>query len=687
MSGDVVLHAQQQLAKTLRAYLSEREIGQVLQACEFADHAHGGVIRKSGEPYILHPIAVTEILGHMQLDADSLMAALLHDVIEDTNFVKTDIQARFGATVAELVDGVTKMTISKDKQANKAASFRKILTATLHDPRVIVIKLADRLHNMSTLDALNAEKRARIAQETIDIFVPMARLVAMNDIADQLERLCLANLEPELYQHLSDALEAATIPRRQQRQARQQQLEQEIHILGLHGVVFAKNNDILIYQQFFQDESDLKSLLSSHSFDVVLNTVLECDQLATHLATQFHINQTRDYIRNPLPGGNQALLLSLKDGHGHIDLTLQTPRMRDAARLGVVLGDAAPQATRSAIQASLHNLGELIDRDCAKSTLNALLDYLHRDKVLVYTPDHDMHELPQGATAVDFAYAASLFLGNHAIGAKIDGVVRPLGTPLKSGQIIEIITDILATPNPDWLSFVNTQKARRAIQQILREQDREEQLMVGRQALNRALRLHHRDIRDIADTEWQDLLSWQHLHHQDELFEQIAVGDLLPQLVASRLCLGEGASSQDGLIQGTAGIDLRYAHCCAPILGDPIQGHLTRRGLIVHRQRCQNLIHELSQHPEHIVSLKWLEQTPEDPRFPVSLSIAKPLSDEQTTELIYLIRQLQAGVERLQTLDKGTHLSVLVRDRNHLARLIREIRVLLDFPQVTRLVA
>jgi guanosine-3',5'-bis(diphosphate) 3'-pyrophosphohydrolase len=687
MPGDVVLHAQQQLAKTLHTYLPDAQVQQVLHACEFADQAHGGVIRKSGEPYILHPIAVTEILGHMQLDADSLMAALLHDVIEDTDFVKDDLACRFGTTVADLVDGVTKLTTSKDKQANKAASFRKILTATLHDPRVIVIKLADRLHNMSTLDALNAEKRARIAQETIDIFVPMARLVGMNDIADQLERLCWANLEPELYQHLTDALDEATLPRRQEQQGRQHQLEEHIRALGLHGVVFAKNNDILIYQKFFQDDSDLKSLLSTHSFEIVLDSVAECDQLATYLSSRFRTSQIRDHIRNPLPGGNQALLMSLRDEQGLVDVTLQTPRMREAARLGVVLGDAAPQATRSAIQASLHNLGELIDRDCAKSTLNALLDYLHRDKVLVYTPDHDMHELPQGATAVDFAYAASLFLGNHAVGAKIDGVVRPLGTPLKTGQIVEVITDVLATPNPDWLSFVNTQKARRAIQNMLRDQDREEQLTVGRQALNRALRLHRRDIRDISDTEWQDLLNWQHMQHPDELFEQIAVGDLLPQLVASRLCLGEGASSaQDGLIQGTAGIDVRYAHCCDPILGDPIQGHLTRRGLIVHRQRCQNLQQEVHQHPEHIVSLKWLEHTPEDPRFPVSLAIRKHLSDEQTTEVIFLVRQLQAGVERLQVWDKGTQLSVLVRDRNHLARLIREIRVLLDFPKVSRLV-
>jgi guanosine-3',5'-bis(diphosphate) 3'-pyrophosphohydrolase len=690
MPSQAVQHAKQQLADILEEYLDNDDVLQVLLACDFADAAHGGVLRKSGEPYILHPIAVSGILGHMRLDADSLMAALLHDVIEDTDIGEDEIARRFGQKVAELVDGVTKMTISKDKQINKAASFRKILTATLHDPRVIVIKLADRLHNMSTLEALAPEKRERIARETIDIFVPMARLVGMNDIADQLEKLCLENLEPLLYDCLTTALRDSTEQRQHMRQQRASELVESIQQLDLHGSLTPRDNDILIYQRFFKDEGDLASLLATHAFEVVLDSVAECDRLAQALQQRFDWSHCRDHIRHPLPGGNQALILSLRDGQGTLDLTLQTPRMREAARLGVVLGDAAPQATRSAIQASLHNLRELIDRDCAKSTFNALLEYLHRDKVFVYTPDNDLHELPQGATAVDFAYAASLFIGNHAVGARIDNVVRPLGTPLVSGQVIEIITDVLATPNPDWLSFVNTQKARRAIQNMLRDQDADDQRTIGKQALNRALRLYHRDIRDLSDQDWHDLLTWQHLSSREQLFEQIAVGDLLPQMVATRLLAGQMCALKpvsEQLIRGTEGIELRYAHCCGPILGDPIQGHLTRRGMVVHRQRCHNLTAEQQQHPEHIVALDWQEQTSEDPRFPVALSIVQVLDDEQITELLFLVRQLQAGVERLNRQGDHTTLSLLVRDRNHLARVIREIRVLFEFPKVSRLSA
>lgn len=688
MPCQAVTIAKQHLAQTLRSYLPEIEVQQVLTACEFADTAHGGVTRKSGEPYVLHPIAVTDILGHMRLDADSLMAALLHDVIEDTEHSKQQIADLFGETVADLVDGVTKLTISKDKQANKAASFRKILTATLHDPRVIVIKLADRLHNMSTLDALSTEKRARIAQETFDIFVPMARLVCMNEIADQLEKLCFENLAPDMFGHMTNALAESSSQRLEMRQTRAFALDHTIDQLQLTGHITPRDNDILIFQRFFRGDDDLNTLLSTHAFEILLDTVVACDQLAQALQQQFHWSELRDHIRNPLPGGNQALFLSVRDELGQVDLTIQTSRMRDAARLGVVLGDMAPQATRSVIQASLHNLAALIDQDCARSTLNALLDYLHRDKVLVYTPDGDLYELPQGATVVDFAYAASLFLGNHAIGAKIDGALVPLGTPLKSGQVVEIITDILASPNPDWLSFINTHKARHALQHILREQNVEEQRIVGQQALTRALKLYKRTLHDVSTQDWQDLLAWQNLPSEEALFEQIAIGDLLPQLVASRITqhteLLEGQESEQ-LILGTKGIELRYAHCCHPILGDPILGHLTRRGLIVHRRRCGNLAQEIAKHPEHILTLQWQQHTPEDPRFPVTLLIGDGLSDEQTTELIYRVRELKAGVERLKIENQRTRLAVLVRDRDHLARLIHEIRSFLDFPSVTRL--
>jgi guanosine-3',5'-bis(diphosphate) 3'-pyrophosphohydrolase len=362
--------------------------------------------------------------------------------------------------------------------------------------------------------------------------------------------------------------------------------------------------------------------------------------------------------------------------------------MRKAARFGVVLGENAPQACRSAIQASMQNLNVLIDGACAKTTFSELLDYLHQEKIGVYTPHGQLHELPQGATVVDFAYSASLFLGNHAVGAKINGEIKPLSTPLVSGQVIEIITDVLATPNPDWLSFINTQKARRALQNILKDQDAEEQRLVGQQALNRALKLFNLSINDVSDDDWKDLLQWRHIQDKETLFQQIAVGDLLPQLVANHLFSQDNADDQldsNRLIQGTDGVDVKYAHCCNPVLDDPIQGHLSRRGLIVHRTKCHNLIHEQHLHPENIMLLQWTAEDVEDVSFTAYLSIDLSMTDEQISDLIYQCRKAKTGVEMVQTQDGKTYVNIVVHDRNQIAQIIRELRMSFGFPRITRL--
>ncbi|NLN58937.1 MAG: bifunctional (p)ppGpp synthetase/guanosine-3',5'-bis(diphosphate) 3'-pyrophosphohydrolase, partial [Gammaproteobacteria bacterium] len=509
------------------------------------------------------------ILAHMRLDADTLIAALLHDVIEDTDYSKDDITEKFGRTVAELVDGVTKLSHSSDKEYNKAASFRKILQATLQDPRVIIVKLADRYHNMTTLDALRPDKRARIAQETFDVFVPMARIVGMNEMADNLEHLCYQNLDLDMYNDVQAAL-LHTKPKRCEYQSKwEQNLADLLQDNQIAGRIKKKNNNIELLRHFVKNDIDLQELTHSHAFEIILQSIADCDRLADILRDSFQVLHYEDHIRRPLPGGNQSLMMRLKGEQTTLSLTIQTELMRKAARFGVVLGENAPQACRSAIQASMQSLNVLIDGECAKTTFSDLLDYLHQEKIHVYTPHGHLHELPQGATAVDFAYAASLFLGNHAVGTKINGESKPLSTPLISGQVVEIITDVLATPNPDWLSFINTQKARRALQNILRDQDIEEQRLVGQQALNRALKLFNHSIQDLTEADWLNVLQWRHIDSKDRLFEQIAVGDLLPQLVANHIYALDQDSSEhsDRLIQGTEGIDVKYAHCCNPVLG------------------------------------------------------------------------------------------------------------------------
>ena len=688
MPGQTVSQAKQQLHIIIDAYLKPSEVEKVLAACDYADNAHDGVTRKSGEPYILHPIAVSCILAHMRLDAETLMAALLHDVIEDTDFSKDDITTKFGRVVAELVDGVTKLSHSSDKEYNKAASFRKILQATLQDPRVIIIKLADRYHNMTTLGALRPDKRARIAQETFDIFVPMARLVGMNEMADNLEHLCYQNLDLDMYNNVQESL-AKTKPERCQYQTIwEQNLSELLNNYHIQGRIKKKNNNIELLRHFVKNEIDLQELTHSHAFEIILQSIADCDRLIEALRENFQVLHYEDHIRRPLPGGNQSLMIRLKGEKTTLSLTIQTELMRKAARFGVVLGENAPQACRSAIQASMQNLNALVGGDCAKTTFNDLLDYLHQEKIWVYTPHGKLHELPQGATVVDFAYSASLFLGNHAVGAKIDGEMKPLSTPLSSGQVVEIITDVLATPNPDWLSFINTQKARRALQNILKEQDIDEQRLVGQQALNRALKLFNRSVNDLSEEDWTDLLEWRHVQSKEMLYEQIAVGDLLPQLVANHLFAQDQTEEQltsNRLIQGTDGVDVKYAHCCNPVLGDPIQGHLSRRGLIVHRARCHNLLHEQHLHPENIMPLNWTSEDEDDINFTAYLSIDLILNDEQISELIYLCRKSKTGVESVRTHDDKTYVNIVVNNRKQIAQIIRELRMHYGFPRITRL--
>ncbi|MFV7443411.1 RelA/SpoT family protein [Acinetobacter pittii] len=688
MPGEEVSQAKQQLKLIIDPYLSVSEVEKVLAACDFADLAHTGITRKSGEPYILHPIAVSCILANMRLDAETLMAALLHDVIEDTQYTKEDIIEKFGLTVAELVDGVTKLSQSSDKEYNKAASFRKILQATLQDPRVIIIKLADRYHNMTTLGALRPDKRARIAQETFDIFVPMARLVGMNEMGDNLENLCYQNLDLDMFDNVQNALLQTKPERCKYQSIWEQNLAELLHNYHIQGRIKKKNNNIELLRHFVKNEMDLQELTHSHAFEIVLQSIADCDRLEEALRENFQVIQYQDHIRRPLPGGNQSLLIKLKGEKTTLSLTIQTELMRKAARFGVVLGENAPQTCRSAIQASMQNLNTLIDGECAKTTFNDLLDYLHQEKIWVYTPHGQLHELPQGATIVDFAYSASLFLGNHAVGAKVDGEIKPLSTPLVSGQVIEIITDVLATPNPDWLSFINTQKARRALQHVLKDQDIEEQRLVGAQALSRALKLFNRSINDLSEADWLDLLQWRHIDNKNTLFEQIAVGDLLPQLVANHLFAHDKhpqVENSDRLIQSTEGVDVKYAHCCNPILGDPIQGHLTRRGLIVHRIRCHNLLHEQHLHPENIMPLQWKADDVDDVRFTAYLAIYMAMNDEQVSDLIYQCRKNNAGVEMVHSNEQRTFVNIVVNNRKHIAKVIRDLRMHYGFPRIERL--
>lgn len=718
LSHHLVDDAQCNLLRSV-GYLTANERRDIIDACEFGDIAHIKDKRKSGEPYITHPIAVAEILAGFRLDRDTIIAAILHDTVEDTEVSGEQIAQRYGKVVARLVDGVTKLKSSNyNKQQNKAATFHKILTATLVDPRVLIIKLSDRLHNMSTLDAVSPKKQQDTAQETLDFYVPFARLMGLNDIADYIEVLCYRNLDFEMYNKISDKLLQHGLGRNFQREAVHRYLTVVLNNLDLNGLVKVLDNRVVIYRQFFRNRGEINALLRHYAFEIVLDNIDACDKLAYYLIKKYQIDDAniQDNIRRPLPGGNQSLTLIYERDNDFIKVIILTKQMQQAARLGVIGAEHASDVSQSVIQASLRNMKELVDDEslddghtdfsAAVSAINELMDYLHSSKILCYSPKGRAYELPQGATALDFAYAVGPFIGNVAIGANVDSKPAKLGTVLKNGQLVDIEVDSESEPKAEWLGFVVTNKARQEILRWFKDLSVEDKQRHGKQALDRALKTYQKTLDDLHETEWNNLLEWRGIDNKEALFEQISSGTLLPQLIVSRLFSDEvtslhvqesshDMSQPQQLIANVAGVELDFANCCHPIYGDPIVGHLSRHGLVVHRHKCFSLDDIRKDNPYQVIQLQWrddkaVKQNTADEygskiRFPAFLKVSIAITDEQISEVIYHLRQLNMGVETIDVRSTDTIVHIVVRSRNHLAQGIRELRSLLGFPNIMRL--
>ncbi|WP_201586375.1 RelA/SpoT family protein [Psychrobacter jeotgali] len=718
LSHHMVDDARSNLLRSV-GYLTAAERRDIADACEFGDIAHIKDKRKSGEPYITHPIAVAEILAGFRLDRDTIIAAILHDTVEDTEVSDEEIEQRYGKVVARLVDGVTKLKSSNhNKQQNKAATFHKILTATLDDPRVLIIKLADRLHNMSTLDAVRPEKQRSTAQETLDFYVPFARLMGLNDIADYIEVLCYRNLDSKMYNKLADKLLQHGLGRNFQKEAIHRYLMIVLTNLELGGHVKILDNRVSMYRQFFRNRGEINALLRQYSFEIVLDNIEACDKLAYYLIKKYQIadSHIEDNIRRPLPGGNQSLTLIYERDNDFIKVTIMTKQMQNAARLGVIGAEHASDISQSVIQASLRNMKDLVDEEslddnnpdfsAAVSTINELMDYLHSSKILCYSPQGRAYELPQGATALDFAYAVGPMVGNVAVGANIDHKKAKLGTVVKNGQLIEIEVESDSEPKAEWLGFVVTNKAREEILRWFKDLSPEGKQRHGQEALDRALKTYQKGLDDLNASDWDNLLEWRGLTEKDQLFEQISSGILLPQLVVSRLfsdevaCINAQNSTNEmaqpqQLVANAAGVELDFANCCHPIYGDPIVGHLSRHGLVVHRHKCFSLDEIRKDNPYQVIQLRWRDdkaikqndtgEHSERIRFPAYLKLSISLSDEQTSQVIYNLRQLNIGVETVDVRSSDTIVHVIVRSRVHLAKGIRELRSLLGFPNIMRL--
>lgn len=704
LSHPLVEESCQNLLKAVQ-YLAPANRAAIVYACYFGDIAHIKDKRKSGEPYITHPIAVAEILAGFRLDKDTLIAAILHDTVEDTAVTLQLLEDKFGEKVARLVDGVTKLKSSNmSKQESQAATFHKIITATIADPRVLLIKLSDRLHNMSTLDAVAPDKQKRTAKETLSFYVPFARTLGLNDIADYIELLCYRNLDSQMYTKFSDKLLQHGLGRQFQKVSIQTRLQKILTELNLDGVVQVLDNRTSMYRQFFKNRGDINRLIHQYEFEIVTDTIEACDKLAKHLIETYSIgnDQIFDHIRKPMPGGNQSLTLIYDADFNHIKITLLTRRMQKAARLGIMGHDN--EMSQLVIQASLQNMQDLLEDDTDTiSTINGLLGYLNSRKILCYSPQGRAYELPRGATALDFAYAVGPMIGNIAVGAMVNGIEGKLGQPLAAGDTVIIHTDKDAHPKAEWLGFAVTSKARKEILKVLKHLPNDDKITHGKDALDRALKTYQKSLSSLSAEDWQTLLEWRGLTDQDALFLQIADGVIVPQLVVSRLfsdVVDESDSSAPTqtrhLLAGVKGVEVEFAKCCNPIYGDKIVGHLSKNGLSVHRHKCYSLNAIAKDNPYQIIQLSWRapkEGNRDDTsvRFSAFLRVFKLPSEEQMSQIIYEMRLLNIGVESTDLKDKDgknagtTLLHLVVSSREHLAAGIEAIRRLLGYPNVMRL--
>ncbi|MBF8223222.1 RelA/SpoT family protein [Halomonas sp. 328] len=700
------------LADRLGSYLPAEEIQQVKRAFYYAEQAHDGQRRRSGEPYVTHPLAVANILANMHMDHQSLMAAMLHDVIEDTGVPKEALAAQFGEPVAELVDGVSKLTqiAFEDKAVAQAENFQKMVLAMSRDIRVIIVKLADRLHNMRTLGALRPEKKRRIARETLEIYARIASRLGINTIRVELEDLSFQAIYPMRAERIKRAVSKARGHRRSAIRQLQTSLQQCLDDEGLAGNVVGRQKHLLsIYRKMRDQQKSFAEIMDVFGFRIITDSVDSCYRIlgVVHNLYKPVPGRFKDYIAIPKANGYQSLHTTLFGAGGMpIEVQIRTREMEAMANNGIAahwLYKAGqtdhPIAEGSHARARQWVKGLLEMQRHAGDSLEFIehvKNDLFPDDIYVFTPKGDIMELPQGATVIDFAYSVHTDIGNGCIACRIDRHLAPLSTRLESGQTLEIITAPGAKPNTTWLSFVITAKARSAIRHAIKHQQHTESVQLGRRLLNKALADFETSLEELPEGHLSAQLETLSVKHEDELLESIGLGTRMAYAVARRLVealpagreaprpTGSGQGDSPVVISGAEGMVIKFARCCHPLPGDPVLGHLSvGKGIVVHRADCRNL-NDLKGDPEKLFPLEWSETITED--FPVALRIEMETRRGLVAELASLVTDADANIERIGIEERDARLAIVnltlaVRDRIHLARIIKRIR---NLPQVGR---
>lgn len=700
------------LVKRLKSYLDDDQIDQVERAYEYARQAHEGQYRRTGDPYITHPLAVAHILTDMHMDHESLMAAMLHDVIEDTATSKRELASLFSSGVAELVDGVSKIDqIEFESRAEQQAeNLRKMMLAMTRDIRVVLVKLADRLHNMRTLGAMPPEKRKRIAHETLEIYAPIANRLGMYNMRVEYEDLSFNAIYPMRAERIARAVKQARGHRKEILRQLQASIEHCLEQEGIEGRVLGREKHLYsIYSKMKEQRKPFAEIMDVYGFRIIVDRVDSCYRVLGAVHNYFTPipGRFKDYIAIPKVNGYQSLHTTLK-GHTGLPLEIQirTEEMEAMANNGIAAhwlykadeeedGSGAPGRA----QAWMNRLLEMQQKagNSMEFLENVKVD-LFPDEVYIFTPKGEIKELPNGATPVDFAYAVHTTVGNTCVAAQIDGQLAALSTPLESGQTVKIIRASNARPSPGWLNFVVTGKARSNIRHFLKHQRREDSLQLGERLLEKALAEDNLDINDLPIERVVAELASHQYASLDDLLEDIGLGNRLAPLVARKLAgypeSEQGAATSDGkplAIRGTEGLLVTYAKCCHPLPGDNIVGHLSAgRGIVVHRDSCKNLLSEMRDNPEKALALNWDADV--DREFSAALRIELINKKGVLATLATHLSELGSNIETITMADKDGTLTIInvtttVRDRVHMARLIKRIRTLSNVVRVSRLTA
>jgi GTP diphosphokinase / guanosine-3',5'-bis(diphosphate) 3'-diphosphatase len=697
-----------ELLASVGSYLPAEQIARIREAAEFGASAHKGQKRLSGEPYIAHPVAAASILADLHLDADTIIAAILHDVIEDTPTPKDQLAARFGADVAELVDGVTKLDQIKFKSREEAQaeSFRKMLLAMVRDLRVILVKLADRTHNMRTIEAMAPARRRAIARETLEIYAPIAERLGLYNMKLELEDLGFHALYPRRYQVLERALKKARGNQKEFLKKIEQQLNASLLKNGVPARVETREKHLYsIYNKMRRKRAILNEIVDVYGIRVIVDKPDTCYRTLgiVHAVFKPMPGRFKDYIAIPRVNGYQSLHTTLFGPNAvPIEVQIRTEDMHRVAEAGIAAhwkyksGEAAVDSMQQArTREWLSNLVELQEDGSSEEFLESVKVDLFPDKVYVFTPKGTILRLPSGATVVDFAYSVHTDIGNRCVAAKVDRRLTPLRTVLRNGQTVEIITAKGAMPNPSWVNFVVTAKARNAIRHYLKSLRRTEAIALGQRLLNQALGEFRVSLDDVSPEAQQAALGELGMKDLDELYERIGLGERLAPLVARRL-LPSGQMIDDSghpaplAIAGTEGLLVTYARCCFPIPHDAIFAFLSAgRGVVIHRENCVN-VEDYRKHPEKWLPVSW--QAKPDREFSSEIRVYVVNRTGVLAAVAAAIASTETNIDHVSIDEQDSDASVLtfelrIHDRKHLARIVRVIRRMPDVTRVTRTIA